>query len=311
MKIIIETKRLYLREFNSQDATHFYEINKDPDVIKYTGDTPFKSITDAKMFLDNYNQYKLYGMGRWAVCLKEDHTFLGWCGLKYHPDKKIVEVGFRFYKKYWSMGYATESAQACLEYGFKTLKLKQIFAQAHIDNYASHKVIENCNMTWVKEFDYEGMPAHLYKLDNPYFKIKKIKALETYAVRHPVLREGRPLEDCKFDHDEDDTTFHLGLFFENDLIGVVSYMKTEHNTLQGNQYQLRGMAVLKPYQNKGLGKLLIDKGDSIVRDLKGTIIWCNAREIAVNFYKRNGFEIFGEPFIIPKIGLHYSMYKKL
>ena len=311
MKIIAQTERLILREFTIDDAIHFYKMNNDPEVIQYTGDNAFTSLEDAKEFLSNYNQYELNNMGRWAVCLKDTNEFLGWCGLKYHPKDNIVEVGYRFYKKHWNKGYATESAKASIDYGFKTLKLSKIYAHAHIENLNSHQVIKKCGMEFVKEFDYEGIPANLYKIDNPYLTIKKIKSEETYAVRHPVLREGRPIEDCKFDNDDDPNTFHLGLFIEDELLGIVTYMKSDYEALQGNQYQLRGMAVLKDCQKRGFGNLLITKGEDIIKQENGTIIWCNAREIAVNFYKKNGFKIIGKPFVIPKIGLHYVMHKSI
>ena len=311
MKIIAQTERLILREFIIDDAIYFYKMNNDPEVIQYTGDNAFTSLEDAKEFLSNYNQYELNNMGRWAVCLKDTNEFLGWCGLKYHPKDNIVEVGYRFYKKHWNKGYATESAKASIDYGFKTLKLSKIYAHAHVENLNSHQVIKKCGMEFVKEFDYEGIPANLYKIDNPYLTIKKIKSEETYAVRHPVLREGRPIEDCKFDNDDDPNTFHLGLFIEDELLGIVTYMKSDYEALQGNQYQLRGMAVLKDCQKRGFGNLLITKGEDIIKQENGTIIWCNAREIAVNFYKKNGFKIIGKSFVIPKIGLHYVMHKSI
>ena len=141
--------------------------------------------------------------------------------------------------------------------------------------------------------------------------IKEISSTETYAVRHPILREGRPIEDCKFSHDDDDSTFHLGVFMNNELIGVTTYLKHEIKELTGNQYQLRGMAVLKEYQNRGIGKLMIEKGEKIIKERKGNVIWCNAREVALNFYKRHGFKKIGNPFVIPKIGLHFVMHKTL
>ena len=54
MKIITQTERLYLREFTEKDAVHFFEMNKDPDVLRYTGDNPFSSLEDAANFLKNY-----------------------------------------------------------------------------------------------------------------------------------------------------------------------------------------------------------------------------------------------------------------
>ena len=111
MKIILETERLYLREFIDSDGFHFYHLNNDSDVIKYTGNKPFKSIEEATNFIENYNEYLINGFGRWAVCLRETDEFLGWCGLKYESDKDEIDLGFRFYKKHWNKGYATESAR--------------------------------------------------------------------------------------------------------------------------------------------------------------------------------------------------------
>lgn len=311
MKTILKTQRLTLRELNIEDAIHFFEINNDPEVIKYTGDRAFKSLAEARNFLINYNKYNLYEMGRWAVIDTKSNAFLGWCGLKFHAKEKIVDVGFRFYKKYWNQGFATESAKACIEYGFKTLKLTHIFAHAHIENLTSHRVLKKCGLQYLKTFDYDGMPANLYTINNPYLSITQIASRATYAVRHPVLRAGRPIEDCRFDHDDDITTFHLGLYVDNNLLGVVTFIKNDYKNLQGNQYQLRGMAILKDYQKRGFGTLLVVKGEAIIKQKQGDLVWCNAREIAVDFYKRNGFSIIGDAFTIPKIGLHYTMFKKL
>ena len=143
-------------------------------------------------------------------------------------------------------------------------------------------------------------------------QIKEISSLETYAVRHPVLREGRPIEDCRFDGDDLPTTFHLGLFYEDILVGVASFMENNHEFFSDeHQYQLRGMAVLKIYQGKQLGDALFKQGETHLKAKNVTLLWFNAREIAVNFYKRNGSEIIGEPFEIKGIGKHFMMYKKI
>lgn len=36
--------------------------------------------------------------------------------------------------------------------------------------------------------------------------IKKIAALETYSVRPPAIRKGKPIESCRFDGDDLETT---------------------------------------------------------------------------------------------------------
>src|SRR5690606_20545779 len=95
-------------------------------------------------------------------------------------------------------------------------------------------------------------------------QIKEISSLETYAVRHPVLREGRPIEDCRFDGDDLPTTFHLGLFYKDTLVGEASFMENNHEFFSDEyQYQLRGMAVLKSHQGKQVGDVLLNYGETL------------------------------------------------
>jgi len=166
MKIILETERCFLRELAVTDAQHFYDLNADSEVIKYTGDKAFSTITEAKSFLENYNQYELYGYGRWAVIDKNSNAFLGWCGLKYSPDLDEVDLGFRFFKKYWNLGYATETAKACIEYGFNHLQLTTIFGRAMELNIGSIKVLEKIGMTFVGKFEFALHEGVLYQIEN-------------------------------------------------------------------------------------------------------------------------------------------------
>ena len=144
------------------------------------------------------------------------------------------------------------------------------------------------------------------------YTIKHISATEAYTVRHPVLRKGKPIDSCVFDGDNLSSTFHLGVFIDNKLIGVCSFFKYNHQLLTEEfQYQLRGMAVLNTYQNKGLGNVILNYGETLLKEKNMNVIWCNAREKALNFYKKMGYESIGEPFNIKDIGLHYVMWKKL
>ena len=166
MKIIIETQRLYLRQFINSDGYHFFHLNNDPEVIKYTGNTSFKSLDEANEFIQNYPDYKKNGFGRWAVCLKTNNEFIGWCGLKLEEDTKEIDLGYRFYKRYWGMGFATESAIASIKYGFEVLKLNRVIGRSYKANKGSIKVLQNCNLNFEKEFIYDNNPAVLYSIEN-------------------------------------------------------------------------------------------------------------------------------------------------
>ncbi|WP_027382654.1 GNAT family N-acetyltransferase [Epilithonimonas caeni] len=166
MKEILITERLILRELNTNDAENFYRLNLNPNVIKYTGNSAFKDINEAKDFLENYQDYKLNGFGRWAVIEKSNNEFLGWCGLKYDKHLNETDIGFRFFEEHWNKGFATESAKACLDYGFKNLNLKSIIGRAMSENLASIKVLEKIGLKFEREFDFdEKNKGVIYKIE--------------------------------------------------------------------------------------------------------------------------------------------------
>lgn len=164
--MVLETTRLILREFTPDDAEAAYDLNNDPDVVKYTGDDPFSSIEEARIFLENYDHYKKYGYGRWAVILKSSEEFLGWCGLKYEQEVDEFDIGFRFSKRYWNKGYATEAAAACLDHGFNRFHMKRIAGRAMLENKASIKVLEKIGMKFLKECEFAKHRAAVYVINS-------------------------------------------------------------------------------------------------------------------------------------------------
>jgi ribosomal protein S18 acetylase RimI-like enzyme len=143
-------------------------------------------------------------------------------------------------------------------------------------------------------------------------EIKKINAFDTIIVIHPVLRAGKPLASCIFDGDDLPATSHFGLFLNNQLVAVISAFEVTNKLfLEGNQYQIRGMAVLEEFQKMGFGEALLRYCENEIRLKKGELIWFNARETAVGFYKKSGYEIIGGQFEIPDVGPHYVLFKKI
>lgn len=165
---LISSPRLLLREFKREDAQDIYQLNEDPLVIQYTGDPPFASLDAALSFIEGYDAYAKHGMGRWAVVRREDSAWLGWCGLKWHPEEAFVDLGFRLYRKYWGYGYATEAAKASLEYGFKHLGLKRIVGRAMKENLASIRVLEKCGMSYNSDKPCGGELGIVMEIESPH-----------------------------------------------------------------------------------------------------------------------------------------------
>ncbi|MDT8415026.1 MAG: GNAT family N-acetyltransferase [Flavobacteriaceae bacterium] len=138
-----------------------------------------------------------------------------------------------------------------------------------------------------------------------------ITSLQTFEVRHPVLRKGKPVETCQFEGDQDPASFHLGIFESEKLVAVASFLNCQNSNFKGVQMQLRGMAVLPQYRGRNYGASLYLAGLSILKERKVDLLWFNAREVAKDFYEKYNAQIFGEPFWIPEIGKHYLMYHTL
>jgi [ribosomal protein S5]-alanine N-acetyltransferase len=166
MKQILETNRLILRELDIGDSKSFYELNQNPNVVKYTGDKAFASVAEAQLFLENYKDYQINGFGRWAVINKSNGEFLGWCGLKYVKAINETDIGFRFFEEYWNNGFATESAKSCLNYGFEKLNLKTIVGRVMAENLASIKILEKLGLKYEKEFNFDDHKGLIYRIEN-------------------------------------------------------------------------------------------------------------------------------------------------
>jgi RimJ/RimL family protein N-acetyltransferase len=162
--MLLQTDRLYFREFTTGDAPLLYQLNSDPDVLKYVHEEPLKTLEQAheKLVTGILPQYREYGYGRWAVFLKNQDIFIGWCGLKYRAERQETDLGYRFMKKYWGQGYATEAARASLAYGCNQLKIKCITAMAHVENLASLRIIENIGFRFAGEETVETCPVKTY-----------------------------------------------------------------------------------------------------------------------------------------------------
>jgi len=170
MKFLIETDRYILREILETDISGMYDLESDPEVHKYLGNKPVKSI-DQTLKVINYirDQYETYGIGRWAVIEKSSGEFVGWSGLKYETvvrdDMNYYDIGYRLRQKFWGQGIATETAKAALKYGFETMKLDEVYGGAHVENIGSNKVLKKMGMNFIEEFDYAGLMHNWYRLD--------------------------------------------------------------------------------------------------------------------------------------------------
>jgi RimJ/RimL family protein N-acetyltransferase len=150
--IIVETERLWLREYVLDDAEATFEIGRNPLVQRYTGDPCFTSVQEVRTVLLRHplEDYRKYGFGRWAMVAKEHGKVIGMAGLKYLSEWDEVDVGYRLLPEYWGRGLATEASRASIRYGFEKLKLSRIIGLADPRNVRSVRVLEKCGLIFEK-----------------------------------------------------------------------------------------------------------------------------------------------------------------
>ncbi len=172
---ILETERLILRPFQIDDVPAWHLMQQDPEITRYTGDGGVVSEQEMENRIREHvlGDYKKHGFGRWIVVHKEDNCIIGFTGLKYIPDMDVVDLGYRFARKYWGQGIATEASIAALDFGFNELELEKIVAYIIPENIGSQKVLEKLGFTYVREFYEEDELEHEYALTAIEYKSQK------------------------------------------------------------------------------------------------------------------------------------------
>lgn len=148
MNIILETERLVLRRFTLEDAPLILHLLNEPLFLRFIGDKNVRTPDDARLYLTNgpLASYAKHSFGLFHVSRKADGTPIGMCGLLKRDTLEDVDVGFAYLPQFAGQGYATEAAQATLDYGHRVLGLKRIVAITAPDNQASMNVLQKIGL---------------------------------------------------------------------------------------------------------------------------------------------------------------------
>ncbi|WP_326984739.1 GNAT family N-acetyltransferase [Chryseobacterium sp. MYb264] len=174
----LETERLILRKLEETDVERMFLLDSNPDVMKYIGVAPLSEPNQSKEVIEIIQkQYLETGLGRLAVIEKSTGLLIGWSGLKLLTQetngyKNVYELGYRFLPESWGKGFATEAAQAALEYGFQELKANTIYAYAHCENEASHHILTKLGFEKTGEFEEPDGICFWYELTQEKYSIK-------------------------------------------------------------------------------------------------------------------------------------------
>jgi RimJ/RimL family protein N-acetyltransferase len=145
---VLETERLILRRMSTGDAAFILELLNEPSFLRYIGDRGVRTITGACDYIlgGPVASYERYGFGLYVVEPKERRVPMGICGLVKRASLPDADVGFAFLPRYWSKGYAFESASAAMEHGRTVLGLHRIVAVTVAANERSIRVLEKLGL---------------------------------------------------------------------------------------------------------------------------------------------------------------------
>ncbi len=182
MKLFLETERLLLRQFTESDGNHLFELDSDPEVVRFTHNAdqlPDCDVIQSQTlprFLAYYEKYK--GYGYWAAIEKTSQVFVGWFFFRpiveapyFNPalaSPMDIELGYRLRKAVWGRGYATEVAKALIQKGFCELGTQRVIAPVLAANLASIRVLEKAGLSLQTRFFYEalGQEVIVYTLNS-------------------------------------------------------------------------------------------------------------------------------------------------
>lgn len=136
----IQTERLNIRKFESNDWKDLHEYFSNEEVLKFEPYKPFSEEESKREAIRRTTDFRF-----WAVCLRENNKLIGNIYFA-EQDFDTWEIGYVFNLKYSGNGYATESCRAIMNYAFKELNARRVVAMCDPKNESSWRLLERLNM---------------------------------------------------------------------------------------------------------------------------------------------------------------------
>ena len=164
--MILKTDRLVLREYTQADFDGLYEILSDPVTMQHYP-KPYDKAGTQRWLDWNFNNYKTYGFGLWAIELKETGAFIGDCGITMQniDGESLPEIGYHIHKQYWQQGYGKEAAKAVRDWAFENTKFDCLYSYMKYTNIPSYSTAKATGLRKIKEYpDEEDGILYVYAI---------------------------------------------------------------------------------------------------------------------------------------------------
>lgn len=165
----VETKRLFLRSFQKEDAGFAISIWNDPEMGKYLPDEAMDEIDEAYL-------KEIEALAEDDECcymiseFKDTHERVGTCSFIPYEDGKIYDIAYCVHKKYWGNGFATEMARGMVDHA-KAHGASKVTVRVNKENAVSNAVVRKIGFEVIGEKRYKKRGTelefcdYLYELD--------------------------------------------------------------------------------------------------------------------------------------------------
>ncbi len=165
MRSLIETRRLILRPFESDDVEAAFAWFGDPNVMRFTPSGPDTSIEQTKARLAKYEKHQTeHGFSKWIILDRHLGRPIGDSGLLVLYEYGWTDLGFRLAQPYWGQGLATDAACAWVRAAFDDFHIDRLTAIVHPENLASIRVLEKLGFLVERRDTIMGMNSILFTL---------------------------------------------------------------------------------------------------------------------------------------------------
>ncbi|MFB3738506.1 MAG: GNAT family N-acetyltransferase [Candidatus Velamenicoccus archaeovorus] len=143
-------------------------------------------------------------------------------------------------------------------------------------------------------------------------RIRPADLVAVRELRQRVLRPHQRADELVYPGDDHPDALHAGAFDQGRLVGIATIVpEPPPDVPHDGAWRVRGMATLPEVRGQGFGAALLRACLDHAAERGGSLVWCNARATAVEFYRRFGFQVRGAGFTVPVIGLHFLMWRRL
>jgi len=162
----IETERLVLRAWRTEDFAPFADMMADVEVARFlTADQAPQDRAAAWRAMALFvGHWAMRGYGLLAVEDRTSGAFIGRVGA-WRPEGWVgLELGWALSRAQWGKGYAHEAARAAGDWIFATQETDELVSLIHTDNKPSQKLAARLGMAIAHETYHAGMPHAVWTI---------------------------------------------------------------------------------------------------------------------------------------------------